>query len=125
MTPISIKTINERTRRKINALAINANLCLDRLDNFHLDLLQDFTEEHGKSIPAVFRTNEDSYRSVLRFQFKNGHFIQGAFTPADGWSWQSVLLSQVPNPVFFEDFYQVIFLSLLSTWLLDNLINKQ
>lgn len=125
MTPISIKTSNERTRRKINALAINANNCCDRLDSFHKDLLQDFIKEHGNSIPAVYRTNEDSYRNVLRFQFKNGHYIQGTFSLADGWSWQSLLLSQVPNPEFYEDFYQVIFLSLLSTWLLDNLINKQ
>ena len=125
MTPISIKAINSRTSRRINALATNANLCMARLDNFHKDLIQDFTEEHGNETNlVVYRTKEDSHCSALRFRFKNGQFIQGTFSPATGWSWQCLLLSQVPNPEYYEDFYQVIFLSLLTTWLLEQ-FNKQ
>lgn len=123
MTPISIKTINSRTNRKLDALAINANLCFARLDNRHLDLLKDFTKGL-KSIPTAYRTNEDSYRSVLRFDLGSGHYIQGAFSPADGWSWQSLLLPLEPDLEFYEDFYQGIFLSILTTWLLDQ-FNKQ
>lgn len=120
MTPISIKTINSRTRRRIDALATLANGCCDRLDSYHLDILKKFAKEI-KTTPTVYRTNEDSYRSVLRFDLGNGHYIQGAFSPADGWSWQSVFLPLELQPEFFEDFYQVVFLSLLVTWMLDNL----
>lgn len=123
MTPISIKTINNRTSWKIDALATLANGCCARLDSYHLDILKEFAKE-VKTTPTVYRTNEDSYRSVLRFQFKNGHYIQGAFSPADGWSWQGVYIDQEPSLEFLEDFYQGIFLSLLTTWLLDQ-SNKQ
>ena len=123
MTPISIKTINSRTSRRLDALATTANLCLARLDNHHADLLREFNKGL-ETIPATYRTNEDSYRSVLRFQFENGEFIQGAFSPADGWSWQGALLDPAPSLEFQDDFYQGIFLSLLTTWLLDQ-FNKQ
>lgn len=123
MTPISIKTINSRTSRRINALATNANLCMARLDTEHTDLIKEFSKDF-KAVPAVFRTNEDSYRSVLRFDLGNGHYIQGAFSPADGWSWQSLLLPLEPALEFYEDFYQAIFLSLLTTWLLDQYIKQ-
>ena len=123
MTPISIKTINDRTSRKLNALATNANSCIAKLDDQHADLLKEFTK-NLESIPTVYRTNEDSYRSVLRFRFENGEFIQGAFSPVDGWSWQGALLNPAPTLEFQEDFYQAIFLSILTTWLLDQ-CNKQ